>query len=143
MSKQDLELHGLIGGVEGLPSILDWSAYDTNYNWRGNTIATPPNSYNTFLNIVGEGFLMFARGDSTVTVASNPSVRITVDGVAYVFDGPHTVGSSSQGNILVHPIYYKTSLKIEVFNRNDSERALSCDYTYFSKKENPLGHKLF
>lgn len=136
MDMQDLGLHGLIGGVSGLPSVLDWSAYTTNYNWSATPMGVNPNSYGTFLNITGEGFLIFARGDTNAVQAKNPNMRITVDGVAYVFEGVNA-GGAYQGNILVNPIYYKTSLKIELFNRDVSARALFCDYTYLAKTSTP------
>lgn len=122
------------GGIT--PSIADWSAYNTIYDWSGTAASIPASSYGTFLDIAGEGFLLFARGDTTTTAARNPNVRITVDGVPYVFDGIDA-GAGSQGNALGSPIYYKNSLKIEVFNRTGASANLRCDYTYLSKVSYP------
>lgn len=119
-------------GGEGSPNPLDWSAYDTVYDWSIATTSVPATSYGTFLDIAGEGYLVFARGDSTVVTSRNPDVRITVDGIVYVFAGIDA-GAQSQGNALVSPIYYKTSLKIELFNRAAVSNTLRCDYTYLRK----------
>lgn len=115
----------------GLLSPLDWSAYETVYDWSGALASIPASSWGTFLNIAGEGYLSFFQAYAISNVLI-PDVRVTIDGVSYVFSG-YNGGDRSIGNILNHPIYFKNSLKIEVYN-SIGTAPFACDYTYLLKK---------
>jgi hypothetical protein len=117
----------------GLASLLDWSAYDSIHNWIGTEVSVAAGAYYTFVNDTGEGYLLFCQGSMNTL---QPDIRITVDGVAYVFEGLVASGAHN-GNQIVHPIHFKTSLKIEVKNIDSSSRSIICDYTYIKKISDP------
>jgi hypothetical protein len=125
------------GGNGGGLWMHDWSGYASHYDWSGSTTSVPTNSWGTLLNVAdGPGFLTFARSFAAggATSAENPNIRVTVDGVAYTFSGASGAPSALIGNMLLAPIPYKTTLKVEAFNRDTgSARSLGLDYTYLSK----------
>jgi hypothetical protein len=127
------------GGNGGL-WMNDWNSYNTVYDISGSVLSVNSVSYRTFLDITGEGFLTYLRADSAFSSSRNPNYRITVDGVAYVFEGVDS-GAASQGNELLQNIYFKTSLKIEIYNRTASATNMYCDYCYLLKNGNPSSNK--
>lgn len=129
---------GLNDGTSGSLSFLDWSAYTTVYNWSGTTTSVPTVSWGTFINITGEGYLVFARSIEAISTSANADIRVTVDGTAYTFTGVSSpIGEVYQGNMIDHPIYYKTSLKVEVYNRRGGATNIGLDYTYLQKNTTP------
>ncbi|MNO28120.1 hypothetical protein D3C76_180070 [compost metagenome] len=121
----------------GGSSLHDWSAYTTHQNWAGTSTAIPAASFATMLDVTGDGQLVFVRADtSSAGSARNPDIRMTVDGTAYTFEGVDA-GANRQGNMLLEPIYFKSSLKIEVFNRSASAGSFWLDYTYLLKTGTP------
>ena len=119
-----------------IPNDFDWSSYSIDYDWTGTSQSVASNSYQEFYNYSGEGFLRFVRGGSSASgIASNPDLRITVDGVEYVFLGDAT--DAKTGNCIYKNIYFKNSLKIEVFNRDGLTIDMECDYTILKKISNP------
>lgn len=123
-------------GVASLPNMLDWSAYDTIFDWSGLDSSVSLNSWGEFVNIAGEGYLVFVRGYSTgLNELSNPDIRITVDGNSSIFQG--MAYYTRNGNLILQPIYFKNSLKIELYNRYSQTDFLALDYTYLLKKNKP------
>lgn len=126
----------------GLASPLDWSAYNTVYDLTGTDVSVPASSWNTFVNVTGKGFFKWCRisaGNGIPT--ANPSIRITIDGIPYTFDTPNA-GSNSQGNEVNFEIPFKSSLKIEGFNRDALSIFFKCDYLYLLQQINPNPSKI-
>lgn len=124
----------------GLPSILDWSAYDTVYDWSGTTVSVPLTSWYTFVDVSGSGYLTFVQAIAALSTAAEPNVRVTIDGSPYVFNGFNTA-STFIGNIIMHPIYFKSRLKIELYNKAGSSASLGCDYSYLLKQQTPTSNQ--
>jgi hypothetical protein len=126
-----------LGGISA-PWMNDWSAYSTVYDWSQTTASVPTVSWYTFVNISGAGFLKFVRAYCwDLAAAEYPDVRITIDGIAYVFTGVSGSAGVEIGNLLSQPISFSTSLKIEVFNRHTATASMACDYTYLLKTGTP------
>lgn len=132
----------LFGSVGGLPSPLDWSAYQPVYDYTGTTINVPANTWQTYVNVTGKGFLKWVRGyKGTQLTPMNPAIRITIDGVPYLFQ-QQASGAYNQGNELNHDIPFKQSLKIEVENASVSGLFLGCDYLYLLAQSTPNPSKV-
>ena len=116
----------------GGPWLHDWDAYETHYDWSGAEVSVGAESWHTFLDVAGEGWMGFARGNAGMVNSSNPDLRVTIDGVATIFNG--MVGSHRQGNEVIFPLVFKESLKIEVYNRLTFTASFALQYTYFLKK---------
>lgn len=119
----------------GWTSPLDWSAYQTVYDLTGATVSIPANTWQTFVNVTGKGFFKWCRVDGQAG-SSNPSIRLTIDGVAYTFDTPNA-GGDTQGNEVNFEIPFKNSLKIEGYNRHTSAVNFLCDYLYLFQQSTP------
>jgi hypothetical protein len=118
----------------------DWNAYDQFYKLDGVGILTGDNSYRTFVDITNkEGYLIFCRGFNT-EVDNTQDIRITIDGVAKIFESVLNLDYFT-GNEVHHPIYFKNSLKVEVFNSGGTNRVVGCDYLYVTKNSSPSSKK--
>jgi len=127
-----------IGAIEtGGPWFGDWGAYQTVYDWSGTTQNVPAGSWKTFVDVTGEGWLIFVRAFCQQT--GDTTFRITVDSIQYVFNGVNSQARS--GNLLTQPIYFSQNLKIEVFNSESSAMNVGCDYTYLLKNGIPDSSK--
>ncbi|MCI1763652.1 hypothetical protein [Heyndrickxia oleronia] len=132
----DQYMHGLLSSGSSVPWIGDWSAYETVHDWTGTLKSTNGKRWVTFLELYGEGYLTFCRGFSATTAASNPDIRVTIDGQEAVFEG--ILGNTYHGNILLQPLYFKNSVKIEIFNRHTTSLNFGCDYTVLKRIAEPV-----
>jgi hypothetical protein len=129
-------LNGLTFGGSGGLWMNDWSAFNSNYDWSGTTKSVPASSWGTFIDVAnGPGYLTFARGVGSSTFL-DPDMRITVDGVPYVFSGVNT-STGPESNMLLHPIVYRSTLKVELYNRSTGAFSYGLDYTYMNKVSGP------
>lgn len=133
-------LNSLTFGGSGGVWQYDWSAYSTVKNWAPQTLVIAASSWGKFLDVAGTGVLTFARAcvTSASSTAEHPDVRVTVDGTARTFSGAAASGLL-QGNLVLMPIPFKNSLKVEVFNRNTTTAyTFGLDYTYLLKQSAAL-----
>jgi hypothetical protein len=144
--RKGVDIFGVTGSLAEAPWFNDWSAYSTEYNWSGAGTSIAAESWGTLLTKLGEGALCFLRSSTVAHVtnsfAANPDIRITVDGVPYVFSGSHSstfsyVPAYAAGNILFQPIYFKQSLKVEVYNNFSSAQGFFLDYTCLLRNGTP------
>ena len=126
-----------IGAIEtGGPWFGDWAAYTPVYNISGTTQNVPPQSWHTFVNITGTGFLKWCRAYHDSSYAMSPKVRITIDGTEKVFD-VHLYFLRAVGNEVGVELPFFESLKIEVYNSDTLTTPLGCDYLYFLQNASP------
>lgn len=125
------------GGAGEFPNIGDWSAYDVFYDWSGNLVEIPSESWGEFVNHSGEGYLVFCRGFSNNLEWGNGDIRITVDGSSYIYEGVSPDGGGNQGNLILEPIYFGENIKIELYNGSPLNITFGCDYTLLKMNDNP------
>lgn len=112
-------IFGVVGNYY-VPWIHDWGAYDIECNWSGLHKRILPESWDTMFETTGEGVLTYFRCYSVSRVRADvPDLRVTVDGQVHAFNGPSVEPQSGGvGNLIIHPIYFQQSIKIEVYNRD-------------------------
>lgn len=132
-----LDNYNIYGPSSGLPNMLDYSAYTTVYDWSGTVSSIGATAWGIFIDETGEGYLTFCRGFCTHANGDNPNIKITIDGILSEFNNSTNTGGSYQGNIIHTPIYFKKSLKIEMYNRDATSRNFGCDYTYLLRQTVP------
>lgn len=131
----------LFGSSGGGQWAHDWTAYQTLYDLTGTTVSVGASAWQTFLDITGKGVFKWVRMNTGTAGAVNPAIRLTIDGQAYSFDSP-LAGSGNQGNEVNFEIPFKSSLKIEGFNRSAGAAALYCDYLYLLQQSSPNPSKI-
>lgn len=125
----------------GGPNLLDWSAYQTVYDFTGTAQSVPATTWKTFVDITGKGFLKWCRVSASSNTGVNPDIRLTIDGQEYMFERS-SAGAQLQGNEINFEIPFKNSLKIEAFNFDGSSAAtLICDYLYLVQVSTPSERK--
>lgn len=114
------------GGTKGV-WIYDLSAYTCYYDWSGdNPINIERYKWGTVLDISGEGYLSHVKIKG---IGTYNSIKITIDGVVKTLTG--SVASE------IADIYFKTSLKIEIYETGAYGGTYTVYYTYFIKNTTP------
>ncbi|HYG58663.1 MAG TPA: hypothetical protein VD902_11455, partial [Symbiobacteriaceae bacterium] len=118
----------------------DLAAFTPVYDWTGVGVSTAAGAWRTYINQAGAGVLTFCQAwlDTTLTEGTLPDIRITVDGGT-----PATIAGGSGGvyqlaTKILFPIFFKSSLLVEVRNPSASSRTVVLDYTYLLKTGAPL-----
>lgn len=121
---------GTGSGGGGGSNIRDWSAYDTifNINPHSRVNNVPANTWNTVINVTGEGVLNWVRFDIS---GGTGSLKITADGVSFVV-GTTSPTYGSPGQELKIDVPFNSSLIVETMATGIANH--TCYYSYLLKK---------
>ncbi len=131
--KNGVGIFGVTGSLSGgMPNTGDWSAYETLHNWSGTTTSIPASSWGTFVDITGEGVALFLSSDRQA------NIRVTIDGgTPIIFTGATLNTLSATTNTINQPIFFNSSIKVEVYNMITSTIPYFLDYTILKKIGEP------